>query len=407
MRHIWRVYIKPFDELGAYTDWVEVTKEVDFDSLGSIALDLDNTDYDIGVYRNSNIKITLNNTGGKYSDVGAAKSIFKYKRSDSLVKITWEIGPDPALCGMAISGDSFLSEETTIFTGLINDESLAMDLDAQRISFTCLGRESLFSKAIVPFGTLSAGDLVSVAIYKLLNQTLITDLLTVAQINITVNIDQAIDSIAELQNKTVTEGLNKLLLAGNAVLWIDGDTVRVSPRTPSVAVKKVFYGQASAAGVENIQNIKAIKSGLSKTFNLVTWKDVSTLSAQDATSIGKYGARKKELDLEQFTNTTKRQNILNAILAEFKDPKQEFDLFTPFNFYTSDMNLLDKISVDYPTVYMSIDDPLPICGIITCGISVLPRAKWDFTIVPTDYLKVMGRAIDAKTGLLKLKLRRI
>lgn len=401
-----RVYIKPFDENGQYQpDWIDVTNDID-GSIGSINADLDNTDYDIGVYRNSNFQLTLRNSHGKYSDVGSAQSIFNYTRSNSLVKVTWDISEFGAVCGLAVCGEAILSEEVEIFKGLLNDESSAMTLSEQKISFAVLGRESLFQKNIVPFGTVHDGDLFSVVLYSILNQQAITTHLTVSQVNITCGIDLPIDSIASLQNKTVQEGLNKLLLASNSVLYIEDDAVKISPRSPSSDLKFSFYGQASSLGSENVTDIENIKNGFSKIFNYFVWKATDTVAA-DNSSITKFGVRKKEVDFEFVTDTDKRRAILEALLAEFKDPKQEFHLVAPIWFDVLKVGLLGKVNIDYPTTYMPGAEPLPICGVAICGEAFLPVAQWSFILEPEIFYKTIGKSVDPSNGRVKFRLRAI
>lgn len=402
----WRVYIKPFDDNGNYADWVDVTGDTDLNAVSTISSDLDNTEYDIGVYRYSSFKLTLGNDHGRYSDVGSPKSIFRYKRSNSLVKVTWHPNEIEAIAGFTVAGAHLLGPVITMFTGLLSDESLAMDLDSQKLSFTVLGRESIFQKVIVPFADISDGQSIKSVIITLLDQPAITALLTVDSANINVGVDQNIDLKSSLENKTVQEALNNLLFASNSVLFIDGDAIKVAPRTATPAVQYTFYGQASEGGIENVQNIKAIKNGLAKTFNYISWKGVP-LSDSDFTSVAKWGARKKEVDFEFYSNSTKRSNVLAAIKTEFAYPKQEFDLYTPLRYDNAEIGLLDRVSVDYPTVYYSTGSDIPICGIATCGDAVLPRAKWLFTLDPDAHYKVIGRSIDPKNSLLKLKLREI
>jgi hypothetical protein len=259
-----------------------------------------------------------------------------------------------------------------------------MDLSKQEVSFTCLGRESIFQRTIVPFGTISNGDLYSEILYNILNQSDITELLTLDAANISCGVDNTIDSIASLQNKTVQEGLNKLLLASNSVLFIVDDTIYISPRTPSASVTFTFYGQGSASGSENIIDVKGIKNGLNRTFNYFTWKD-TTLSSTDATSTLKYGIRKKEVDFEFTTDSLKQQDILDALADEFKLPKQEFDIYTPLTYESLAVTLLDKVSIDYPRVYVPGNNPLPLCGVVICGEAILPKALWSFDVLSTDY----------------------
>jgi hypothetical protein len=406
VRNVWRVYIKPFDDLGVYQDWIDVSTDVVFDAMGSLNTDLDNTDYDIGVYRVSNFKITLQNNKGRYSDVGSDQTIFKYKRSDSLVKITWEVEVDGPVVGIATSGSGFLSEEATVFTGLLNDDSLSMDLSKQQVSFTCLGRESWFQREIVPFGSIHVGDTYAQVIYAILNQTTVTTLLNVDVANINCGLNNTIDSISSLQNKTIQEGLNKLLLASNSVLYIQDDDVIVAPRQATPAVMFTFYGQGSPRGQENIADLKNIRNGLNRTYNYITWKD-TTLYSSDITSVSKYGIRKKEVDFEFTTDSTKQQSVLDALATEFKLPKQEFDVYTPLRYESLAVNLLDRVSVDYPRVYVSGNIPLPICGVCIAGEAVFPTALWAFAVSADDHYKIIGKSLDIKNATIKFKARLI
>lgn len=490
MKHRWRVYIKPFDEFGVYqTDWIDVTQDVDFSKMGSLAVDLDNTEYDIGVYRSSNFSLTLNNIKGKYSDVGGPTSIFHYKRSNSLCKVTWEIEEDGPWCGTAITDESYLSEETTVFTGLITDEGLTMEITDQKVTFPVLGRESVFQKATVPSSSLEvAGATFTVTIanpgvfttaaphglsvgspvylsttgslpgglvvgknyyvsasstntfelseskdgksiqttgsqsgthsfvklfgmtaksviFAALNQSLISNLLTVSLSNVNPTLNPTLDSTVSLRDKTVQEALNELLLATNSVLYISNDTVFVAPRTESAALKCTFYGQASEIGPENVQAIKKIKNGIARTFNYFTWADDPTATAQDESSVARYGIRKKEIDFAFLTSSVSRLAVTTSLKNEFFSPKQEFDLYTPLTYGTLALELLDKVNVDYPTVYYQTNDPFPICGTAICGEAVLPSALWAFTLSAVDYFKIIGRSIDTKTGLVMFKLR--
>lgn len=405
-QNTWKVYIQPFTDFGIYSGvWQDVTKYVDFSSLGSVASSLDNTDYDIGVYRNSNFKLTLNNKDGSFSDVDNPKSIFKYKRSNSLCRVTWEIDPD-SVDGYAIADRSFLSEEQDIFIGLLSDESLVLDLDTQQVSFNVLGRESIFLSTLVPFATVSNGMLLSTVLYAVLNQPSITSLLTVSQVNIVPGIDYTIDSIASLQNQSVQEGLNNLLLATNSVLYIANNTLYITARTPTADVKFNFYGQASTLGRENIQNLKNIKNGLAKVFNYFTWNN-TTLAVQDSASVTRYGARTKALNFEFVVDTTKRQNVMNSLLSEFANPKQEFDIYTSLNYSSLAIPLLGRCSIDYPSIFIESGVPIPICGLAVAGVDILPKSLWSFIVPATDNYKLIGKSLNIKTGIYTFRMRLI
>jgi hypothetical protein len=403
----WRVYIKPFDSDGNLADWIEVTDDVVESSLGVIQQDLDNVDYNVGVFRNNSISITLRNEHGRYSDVNVEQSIFRHKRMDSLVKFTFEPEIEAPYLGASFVGDSCLSDgETEIFLGLLNDESLSMDLDAQQVQFQVLGRESALDRMKVPYGSLSNGQLISAVIHECLDDPRVTSLLTLDAGNIDCDTDVAIDDVSQFENKTVKTALQELLLVANSVMFIENGTIYITPRAPTPDVKFTFYGQASPNGPENITTVKGIKNGLSRTFNFWVWRDTS-LSSENSSSANLYGVRRKEIDVPYITNGTSRQTILDNLKNEFGNPKMELELATPFNLDTFAVSLLDRVVIDYPTVYVQTETPPPICGIAICGQVTLPRGLWSFTMDNTRPFKVLGRAIDMKKSEIRFKLREI
>ena len=407
MRHRWRVYLKLFDDNGDYqSDWLEITDDVDMDSIGSISKDLDNTEYDVGVYRASNFKMKLRNTAGRFSDIGSPNTIFSYKRSNTLVKVTWEHTDETAICGIALADECWTSEEITVFTGLLNDEASEIELASQSISFTVLGRESIFQKCVVPYSSISAGQSLNTVLYTILNQSDITAVMTIDSGNISVGLNQTLDVVTNLENKTVQEALSELLLMGNAVMYLDGDSLIISARTATASVIKTFYGQGSSQGSENIQDVKKLKSGIARTFNFWTWQDTA-LYSEDASSRALYLTRKKEIGSDSFTDTSKRTSILNSLRDEFGLPKQEMDLYTPLNYETMDLELLDRIAIDYPVVYAEQLNELPVCGSAVLGAAVLPNVIYDFSITTETNFKILGKSIDVKSGIVKLKIRQV
>src|SRR5690242_10735204 len=94
----YRVYFKLFNKDGTYgSDWTEVTKDVS--DLGEISQSIENSDFDIGVFRSGSVSLTLRNDEGKYSEPDTLKTIFTYKRKGSQCKITWDIRDYDLKCG--------------------------------------------------------------------------------------------------------------------------------------------------------------------------------------------------------------------------------------------------------------------------------------------------------------------
>lgn len=407
-----RVYILPFLPSGVYAaTWIDVTKDVVQDSLGAIQLKLDVSDYDIGVYTNSSIALALKNNTGVYSDVGNISSIFGYKRSDSLVKITWDLADTDYTAGVSTSYD-IQGHETTIFEGLLNDDSTVMQLADQDISFNILGLETIFDRVLAP-------NWVSSPPVDNKCSTLIKALLAAANAGITqpvFSIDNAqivpandvlFDDLSVFANKTCKEALDSLLLASNSVLYMGGTSLTtpiVSGRTPSATVLKTFYGPGSVLGPENILDIQDIRTGLNRTFNFVTWTGTALFS-QDATSVAQYGIRKKEIQIAGLTNSTKQQSVLDALRTEFASPKQEFKLITPITYDVLALPLLAKISIDFPLV--SIGTTLPLYEVAQYEVDSYPAEISSFQILTSETYKVLGVDVDTVANNATFYLRRI
>lgn len=535
----WRVYVQPFDEFGKYTGaWTEVTDYCLLDSLGSIDRSLDNTDYNIGIYRNSSFTLTLRNDDGKFSDVGLPNSMFKWTRSNSIVKITWtgeEFADSNGLvCGFFPAGNAWLLSETEVFRGLLSDKALSMDLNDQELAFTVLGLETVLTTTFVPIqsmlnfaaatavttgtpgsvsfsgafagpyknqpvqfmvstggatpneinasvysvavgstsgstqattyygysntsstftieqapnssaalnftgtpsGTLSfgicGGYMLSSIIYQCLNQAAITNLISVSLANINVGQDVTLDDISDLNGMSVWNAVSDLLLLSNSVLYVSltsgVPTLIVAPRTASVALKYTFYGQGSILGEENIQAVKNFTSGIARTFNYFSWtaktaslpctvsggvatqNTITSVAIQNATSVSKYGAQVKTFNQAYIANSGNWQTILNSLLSEFGNPKQEMDLYTPITPETLALGILDKVALDFPAVNTAASgQQVPICGEAVCGESSLPSYT-NYALVETiaNNYKIEGVSIDPQTDLICFSIRRI
>jgi hypothetical protein len=404
-----RVYIKPFNTNGDYaTSFTEVTDDVDFGAMGSIKESIDSNEYDVGVFKFNQFPLRLNNLEGLYSDIGTPRTIFAYKRSGSLVKVTWTVTDDITQCGNATCGDCFTSIEVDVFLGLLNDESLKMNIRDQFVAFQILGLESIFESVETPYASITTpSDDISDIIYTCLNQTKITDLMTVSASNISISNDIVIDNKDDLENTTVKEALDLLLLAGNSVLYIKDQIVYVHPYTATVDVKKRFYGQGSDNGIEDIQSINSIKSGLNKTFNFWTWDDTS-LFKEDTTSVSKYGIRKKGIDISLITDTTKRNTTLTTLKNEYRLPRQEFFMTIPITYKSLELFILDRIEVDYPIVYRAAEGSLiPLYSVAVYGADRYPNGDWAFGITVDEDQVILERRIDTKRQIIIFKLRKI
>lgn len=405
-----RAYIKPFDYNGNYRDdWIDVSDDVDFDKIGKLSRQIDANYFDVGVFKFSQLNITFLNALGKYAGVEVFQSIFKTKISNSLFKITWDANDYYCRAGMAPCGYVSLYQETELFRGLINDVPGQMDVDSQAVTFQVLGLESVFQQVANP-GNLSNGDIFSALIYKILNQSDITDLMTVDPGNITLGLDgYIVDDVTQYDTKTVKEILDNLLFISNSVLYVKDATVYVVPRFQGGSSLKTFFGQASPRGVENIVSIQNLNTGAAKMFNYWTW-DQTLIHRQDDTSVLENGISKNNvsgIDEILTTNTSLIGIILAELALQYRFLKQEFDITIPCKFDTVQLFLMDHVTVDYPTVFIAADNSeLPLYGSAIYGESRYPIGQWQLTIPYTDDYQIIGWAIDTKNQNMILSVKK-
>lgn len=407
-----RVFLKQFESEGFYvSDFTEITDDVI--DIGSIEQSLDNSTYDIGIFKNSGLSLRLRNDHGRFGPPESSKSIFNIKRQDSIIRVTWNARPSPAYAGFFTCHPLPIGSDVTVFEGFLFDTSGNSSIEDQFINFRVNSYETIIDRLETPFSSISNGDLFSEAILTLLNQSELTDFLTVSGSNITCAVDETIDDKSSLEETTVKEALvsQNLLLAASSVLYVKDSTVYVTTRDASATNKFTFYGQAAINGIENIIEIKDFRDGSNKIFNFIQWTDTTQVQS-DPSSITSFGIRKRNLatNLISTGSTSKIQNILGEIRDDFRNPKREFRLTAPITYETLELNLTDRVTVDYPTIYRPADEnPIPRWGQADTvwGDFVWPLGQYSLTISPNDPFKIMGKKIDLKKDTIEFYLREI
>lgn len=403
-----RVYLKTFDAFGNYdADYSEISSDVL--KVGTITQSLDNSEYDVGIFRNGTCVVQVRNDHGHFSEPGQLRTLFLYRRSGSLMKITWDRKDYDLCCGFFKAGDQTLAREVVIFEGILDEVPAASQIDDQILDLTVMGFESLLDRALVPFDSITNGDLASDLIYTCLNQSIITRYLTVNADNITVSHDVAIDTKDSLENETVKEGLKNLLLVTNSVLFIRDGAIYVTGRGANPDTVFTFCGQASDLGIENVIDVSAYRDGLNRTINFWTWQDTSLFS-QQVSSIDQYGILTKDVacDLIDDASTVKIQALLDTCRDEFGAPKTEMDIQVPINRNSAALFLQDRVRIDYPTVFSSADgQPLPRYGQNIYNGARYPYGQWSLVIDPADRFKVLSRKVDPVTQTFTFGLRKI
>lgn len=236
--------------------------------------------------------------------------------------------------------------------------------------------------------TSDGGAFISNMIKSCLNRPKLTSVMTYDAAQVNPGLDVQLDIPTKYENKTVKELLQDLLLISNSVLVIEDDVMVVKPRTESADLRATFYGPGSTLGSENVIMIENIKEGTNRLFNYFTWKD-TTLLAENAGTVSTYGVRKREISIESVTVDTTQLSILNELLGEFGEPKDEMTLIAPLSYATLAIGLLGKVNMDVPEVVLN------------------GRTRSSFSRNTDQYYKVIQEKIDLKKDLIQLTLRRI
>lgn len=327
------VHIQPLIDAGNYGVNTDVSDYVDPAGISIITRMLQSYNYDVGSYLFANTTIKCTNKNGYFNDGG---DLFTFKRDLAKVQLKyWDKN------GSNID-----------FHGLIDERATAFGVNNDQVTFTILGRDSVFSQVSVDSGDISNSDLFSTAIKSILNKSAITMVLNYSASNINVALDRAIDVASVFVGMTVKDALDQLLLASNSVLYVDDDgNIIVTSRTQN-DTKVTYYGDGDDFGRDNIIQIFNYNTGYHRIFNSVWVNDRET---KDSTSISNYGTRKLELSLDFITSTTTADDIAASVLAEFKDPKRELFIKVK-NEEMRNVSLLNEIELNLePSVYNQVD----------------------------------------------------
>jgi hypothetical protein len=392
----YKVLITPLIAKNVYGDTIDITEDVDISEfvsekgIGKIKQQIDNGDYEFGIFSFSDISLKLINYDGRFNDENSSASIFSYRRDLAKVKVQF----------VNTTGTSTIS-----FDGLLNDEASRQDHNKGTVKFKILSSSSIFKKTKVPAGVVTNGMTFSTAIKSILNITDITAVLTFDPTKISVGLDLTIDDGTKFDDKTVKAALNDLLLVSSSILYIDSsNTIIVSTRAEDTeAPLHNFYGGNDLFGRENILTLKKYNNGLHRMFNSLVINGTST---EDLISINRLGIRQKSLSFDFMTNSSKYLPIGNAILDDFRNLRAEMEIEVRSENVTN-LKILDLVIVDMTAVSTPAEgeDYFPLYGISKYGEDKYPLVTSPIPIRNTDLFKVIGIFEDPKKFSTTLKLR--
>lgn len=391
---------------GTYSDYTDVTEDVSENSFSSITQKLEASEYDVGKITFGNIKLKFRNEKSKYSEAINPSSIFPIKRDRTKVQITWARNTHEPICGNVRIG-FFLSSEQIIFRGLIEDSATDFNSETQEITFAVLSLDSIIAKTPTPYADLLVSDNAETLLYKILNQTDITNVLTVDALNISVANNFTPDDISELEETTCLEAIQQILIPANAVMFEKDEKIFIRSRDEDATISQTFYGASSDNGIENIVDIPRISDGLNRCFNFVVWKDTNLVAKFDD-SIEIYGLRKKEIESPLITNNTKRQAVLSSYLNEFGFPKKEIELEVNLTTPISKLTFLNKVNIDFPAIALGTPNELIArYNQAVYGVSKYPLTNSATVFSAAEEWKILNKKINTRSHTATYKLRRI
>jgi hypothetical protein len=375
-----------------YGSTVDVTQDVDItDSIrdiSSITNEIDNGDYDIGVFTFGAITLTAKNHERKFSPAEDWRSIFPYKRDKTKVHIKF----------FDKAGNSVFS-----FRGLINDDATRAEITGNDVKFKVLSLDSILRQVQVTGGQVSSGMLFSEAIKSILNVPEITTVINYSASDVNVDLDLAIDDGDYFTDSSSKDALHELLLASNSILYIDkSDNLYVKPRTESANIF-YFYGRHDPYGRENITKISSYNTGVQRAFSSIKINETVKTSAA---YVDLYGFRQKEITLSFITNTVTEALIGDNILLQFQSPKEELEIEVRTEDSDS-IELLDLVSVSMPYRLSPPEglEKVSQYGVAQYGTDKYNRTYGSYRIDPTVKWKVIGITENPKKFTRTLKLR--
>lgn len=393
-----QVFITPLKNRDTYGDEIEVSDYVKIDGLSKIKRSIDSTNYSLGVYRFSDLKLKCQNALGTFNE-NDSRSIFPFTRDKAKVRVL----------ALKINPGTFETETEAQFDGIINDEATRQDITNDVISVTALSKDSVFRTTQVPAGIITAGTSAKNALFSILSQPEIITLLTVDIANINPVLDFAIDNPGELDNLEVREALDLIVKAASSVLVLKNDVVFVQERENPSQVEAdalVLRGRGEISNNANIISISEYNPGKQRQFNSVRLND-GAVTVEDSDTVSEYGLRQIKFDFPMIGDVDTLQEIGLNIAEEFRIPKIELKLRVPTEI-SSGHDLLDWVKVDAPWLRKpKTGNFLPIYGVAKYGDQITPYPEIQGSVqIPAKFkFKIISIEDDPKSFITTLKLR--
>ena len=392
----YEVLLTPLISLNRYANEIDVTSQIDVEKfikdkgITSIRREVDNGDFDFGVFTYNSLTITFLNYEGKFSDNYDSRSIFKYTRDKAKIKINFYDGKS--------------NVPVSSFKGIVDDRATTIDFLKMEVQLTVLSEDSIFNRVTYLEGSVAENSTINDAIYKLLNRPEITEVLNVSRENINPQNDYGIDNVADFSGKLLRDIFNDLMIASNSIMYIDKNSnVIVRTRTHNSEFVFELFGSGDELGRNNIFDISEYNTGLQRTFTTVKFGE--EIYRQDKYA-KEYGDFTKSLDIACFSNSLTRLSIAKDISEHFKAPKIELVVTCK----TEDVNHLEffdliQLHLDYEKKGYN-NTKLPVYNQAKYNEAIYPHIS-GMKISSNVAFKIIGIEENTQNFYTKLKLRQV
>ena len=342
------------------------------------------------------MRLTFDNSSGKFNDISDSRSYWASFESRDLSKIKIQAG---------YIDDDDVRSEATPFIGILDEKSININ-DKDDATATILALDSVLKSAYVVAGTLSSSISVSDAIFILCNRAEVTDYINVSPSNINPSDDVTIDLPSEYDGKKLDKVLNEILFYSNSVMYVDeNDNMIVRGRNNTNDVKYNFYANShsnESGSRDNVYGISSLNSGRQRVKNAWFWSGTSLSALSDARHLKRFGTTRRSFSSGAITNTATRQAILDSLLNEFQFPKREFILQT--DYMPGVLTFFDTVTADIKP-RLSRNDDIPLSGHAISGSAISVGYSTGLFIDHLLGFKIISIIHDFRSGKTIFKMR--
>ena len=324
----YKIQMTPLEFIDSYGSSIDITKYATINGVPSITAEIDQGDFDVGIFNFDSVNLTLDNSLGWFNDPDLdARSIIPFRRDSAIIEIIY------------IDNDEV---EYQSFKGIIADRATTQDLDNHTISFYILSLDSIFEKVVVRQGVLKTNETVSQCLVRLFTNPIIDRLLNADLADINPTIDHIVDDVTKFDNLTVKKTVDNLLQSSNGILLIDSSAnISVRSRAANTNTPHGLYLNDQFRR-DNILSFNNLNNGLQRMFNYVVVNDTVSINQ---TSINLNDERVLNLTFDFITNTTTDKLSADSILSDFDNPRQELTVVTHKD-TAKNINNLDLVTLN-------------------------------------------------------------